>query len=864
MTEAFNVATATGLRTSDAAERLRAEGYNELPSTKPRGVLALAVDVVREPMFLLLIAGGTIYLILGDTHEALILLAFVFVIMTITFFQERKTTRALESLRELSSPRALVIRDGHPQRIPGREVVRGDLVILAEGDRVPADGVVVSCTNLTIDESLLTGESAPVRKAACAQNTTIMEAPSGEDRPFVYSGTLVVQGQGVACILATGAETELGHIGRALGTVKKERTSLQRQTGRLIGTLALIGGTLCVLVAVIYGLTREDWLTGTLVGITLAMGILPDEFAVVITVFLALGAWRMARQHVLTRQTQAVETLGAATILCVDKTGTLTMNKMRVHTLYAGGDFFRVPAQGEDSLPDNMHELVEYGILASQRDPFDPMERAFKELGERTLAKTEHLHGDWTLVREYPLSKELLAMSHVWRSPTGRDYVIAAKGAPEAIADLCHLTPAQCEELSRAVRAMADNGLRVLGVAQSLFSAETLPGQQHDFPFTLVGLVGLQDPVRPTVPAAVRECDRAGIRVVMITGDYPATAQCIAREVGLRRVDAVISGPELSRMSDEDLRERVGSTDIFARMVPEQKLRLVRALQANGEVVAMTGDGVNDAPALKAADIGIAMGERGADVAREAAALVLVNDDFSSIVAAVRMGRRVYANLNKAMAYILAIHIPIAGMTLIPVIFAWPLVLFPVHIAFLHLVIDPASSVAYEAEPADPDTMRQPPRDPHAPLFSRQALLYSLLQGGAVLFSVLTIFLIALSRGAGEVEARSLMFTTLIIANISLIVVNRSWSHSLWQTMHAPNRASWWIIAGALAVQMLVLYVPFLQNLFGFTGLHAIDLLTCLLAGIASVIWFEGLKRVQQTEGLSSRFKVQGSKLGHA
>ena len=838
MVTEFDFARSGGLTSREAAARLEREGPNELPTTRRRGVLGVALDVVKEPMFLLLIAGGTIYLFLGDVREALILLAFVLVIMVITFVQERKTARALDALREMASPRALVIRDGKPLRIAGREVARGDLIVLSEGDRVPADGIVLTCTNLSVDESLLTGESAPVRKEGCP-TANAMDRPGGEGQPFVYSGTLVVQGQGIARVEATGVDTEMGHIGKALQRVRHERTQLQRDTGRLIWTLALIGGALCVLVAVVYGLTRGSWLNGLLVGITLAMAILPDEFAVVIIIFLALGGWRMARQHVLARQMSAIETLGSATVLCVDKTGTLTQNKMAVRRLYADGHFYAVD---DAPLPDDMHELVEYSILASQRDPFDPMERAFKRLGEQFLAQTEHLHYNWSLLREYPLSRRMLAMSHVWLSPEGDCYVIAAKGAPEAIADLCHFDEAQWQALFRSIREMAEAGLRVLGVARAYVPRAELPGEQHDFPFEFVGLIGLADPIRPTVPDAVRECYRAGIRLVMITGDYAGTAQCVAREIGLRRVGDILTGPELDGMSDAELRQRIRTTDIFARAVPEQKLRLVNALKANGEIVAMTGDGVNDAPALKAADIGIAMGGRGTDVAREASALVLLDDDFSSIIGAIKMGRRVYANLNKAMAYILAIHLPIAGMTLIPVLFTWPLVLYPAHIAFLHLIIDPASSVAYEAEPAEAGTMDRPPRGPREPLFSRQAIFFSLLQGGVVTLSVLTVFMIALSRGLGENEARSLMFTTLVVANIGLILVNRSWSYSMLQTFRIPNTAVWWVMGGAAAMLGLVLYLPALRNLFRFSPLHPDDLLICLCVGFLSIIWFEGIK----------------------
>ncbi len=835
----------TGLSEAEAARRLQQHGYNELPSSKGRSILATAWDVVREPMFLLLLACGTIYLILGDVQEAVMLLGFVFVVLGITLYQERKTERALEALRDLSSPRALVIRGGERKRIAGREVVPDDLVVLAEGDRVPADSVVLSCNNLSTDESLLTGESVPVRKVAW-DGVREMTRPGGEDLPFVFSGTLIVQGQGIAQVRATGIHTEMGDIGKALQTVKVEGTRLQKEVGRLVRRVAILGLALCVVVVVLYGLTRGHWLQGFLAGITLAMALLPEEFPVVLTIFLALGAWRLSKIKVLARRVPVIESLGSATVLCVDKTGTLTVNRMSIRKLAVVGTVLDVEQQEAQALPEAFHEIVEFGILASQRDPFDPMEKAFHDLGNARLAQTEHLHADWTLEREYSLSPGLLAMSHVWKSPTGQDYVLATKGAPEAIADLCHLSAERTQAIGGQVAAMAQDGLRVLGVAKGVVGQQKLPGQQHDFTFEFLGLVGLADPVRPTVPAAVEECYTAGIRVVMITGDHPTTAQSIARQAGLKPLDEIVTGPELEKMDEAELQRRVRTINVFARMVPEQKLRLVNALKANGEVVAMTGDGVNDAPALKAAHIGIAMGGRGTDVSREAASLVLLDDDFASIVKSVRMGRRIFDHLQKAMTYIVAVHVPIAGMSLLPVMFGWPLVLLPVHVLFLELVIDPACSVVFEAEPEEADVMRRRPRSPKEPLFGRGILGLGLLQGGSVLLIVLAVFLAALYGWHNEPDAKAIGFTTLVVANLGLIFANRSWSRTILATLRTPNPALWWVFGGTLFFLGLVLYVPFLRDLFHFSTLHPDDLALCLAGGFLSVIWFEGLKLFKQ------------------
>jgi P-type Ca2+ transporter type 2C len=830
-----------GLTSGEAARILGEEGPNELPSSRQRGSLRIALDVMREPMFLLLVACGAIYLMVGDLQEALMLLAFVFFVMGITLYQESKTERALEALRDLSSPRALVIRDGTQQRIAGRDVVRGDIIVLAEGDRVPADALVLECSSLSTDESLLTGESLAVRKIAGDASAPSV-APGGDDIPFVYSGTLVVRGSGVASVVATGGLSAIGKIGKALQTVTAEPTALQRETGRLVKILAVAVLGLCALLILVYGITRGAWLEGVLAGLTLAMAVMPNELPVVLTIFLALGAWRLSRTQVLARSAPVVETLGSATVLCVDKTGTLTLNRMTVTALQAGGTLRNIGDFRNDPPPDTFHDLVEFSILASQRDPFDPMERAIKDFGEEYLAHTEHLHGDWRLEREYPLSPELLAMSHVWRAVEGADYVIAAKGAPEAVADLCHFSGAQQAEMMAAVTRMAGEGLRVLGVARSYFRQPRLPGEQHDFNFEFLGLVGLADPVRPTVAAALRDCYQAGIRMVMITGDYPGTAQSIARQIGLTNPEEVITGPELDTMSGEDLQGRIRTVNIFARVVPEQKLRLVQALKANGEVVAMTGDGVNDAPALKSAHIGIAMGGRGTDVAREASDLVLLDDDFASIVRAVKMGRRIFDNLKKAMAYLLAIHVPIAGMSLIPVLFNWPLLFMPIHIAFLHLIIDPACSIVYEVEPAESGSMSRPPRDPKEPLFSRRVLLLSTLQGLGVLAMLLAVFGVCLGRGQGELEARTLAFTTLIIANLGLMMTNRSWTSTFVRTLRAPNAALWWVTGGAVSFLGLVLNVPFLREIFRFSALHPIDLVICMSAGLGSIIWFEFFK----------------------
>ncbi len=833
-----------GLSEAEAATRLRRHGRNELASGNTHGVIVLTLGVVREPMFVLLVACGAVYFLLGNRQEALMLLGFVFVIMGITLFQQSRAERALDALRSLASPRARVIREGRARVIPGAEVVPGDIVLVAEGDRVPADAVLVESTNLMVDESLLTGESVPVEKQSGAAGRDVDAQDGGDQLSHVFSGTLVVQGKGMAKVTGTGAGTAIGKIGKALLAIRPEPTRVQEETAAVVKRFALAAAGLAIVLAIWYGATREDWLNGLLVGLTLAMAILPEELPVVLTVFLGMGGWRLAQNHVLTRRVAAIEMLGAATVLCVDKTGTLTRNEMTLATLVVGEQSIDLDALPGRQLPETYHELLEFSILASHRDPFDPMEKAIHKSAEATLAQTEHLHGDWELVNEYPLSPELLAMSRVWQSCERRQYVVAAKGAPEAIADLCHFDAARTAMLDGQVRLLAQQGLRVLGVAKAAFPQDPLPALQHDVVFTFLGLIGLSDPLRASVPAAIAEAQAAGIRVVMVTGDYQATALRIATQAGLETTGGAISGQELDRLSDDALGPRASSANIFSRVTPEQKLRLVNALKARREIVAMTGDGVNDAPALKAAHIGIAMGNRGTDVAREAAALVLLDDDFSSIVQAVRLGRRIFDNLRKAIVFVVAVHVPIVGMSVIPVALGWPLALMPVHILFLQLIIDPACSIVFEAEPEEAGIMKRPPRSPAASLFGWPTLAPGFLQGILLLSIVAAMYGLVLQQGKPVEEARALAFTTLVVANLGLIFAGRIRSGNLLEALAMRNPALWWVCGLALLFLALVLGLAPLRALFHFERLHWNDIALCLLASFVYFGIVLGAKRM--------------------
>ncbi|WP_051675908.1 cation-translocating P-type ATPase [Polaromonas glacialis] len=871
-----------GLSAAEAARRLAADGANLLPGSAPKSGLAIVRKVVMEPMFLMLLAAGGIYLALGDPAEALFLLGFVFVVIGITLAQERKTQRALESLRELSAPRALVMRDGHEQRIAGADVVRGDVLVLHEGDRIAADARLFD-GQLEVDESLLTGESVPVAKlpdAVDSQGST-NEAKSVETTPShhpgprnrlrraagaaapsggsavreatsvgaLYASTVVTRGVCLAEVQATAGATAIGRIGADLARTVEPPSALQRASRQLVRRL----GMAALLLAGAQLLLGWWWngrplLESILSGIALAMAILPEEIPVILTVFLALGAWRISKQKVLTRRMSAVEALGAITVLAVDKTGTLTLNRMEVAEL-ATADARFTPEHASE-LPEAFHGLTEFAMLATPGDPFDPMEKAIQRFGHGWLAGTEHVHDGREPEFEYALSGEILAMTRVFASSAPAQHLLATKGAPEAVADLCHLPMARRDAIRAQVEAMAERGLRVLGVARgrwtgapaALDAAPLWPKSQHDFDFEFLGLLGLADPPRAEVPAALAECRRAGVRVIMLTGDHPATARAIARQVGLSERAEVITGAEIAGLDDAALRERLRHTDLCARLQPAHKLRLVQVLQAGGEVVAMTGDGVNDAPALKAADIGIAMGERGTDVAREAASLVLLDDSFARIVAAIRQGRRIDDNLRKATRFTFAVHVPVIALALVPTLLQWPVLLMPVHIVLLQLLIDPACSIVFEADPESPGLMERPPRPVSDSPFGAAPLGFAVLQGLGIAGLLLSGYAWLAVQGWSAPQARSVVFGALMLSVMLLILANRDLQRSALRGMTTANPWLWRMAVAMGGLLAAVLGLPWLRRLMGLElpGLAGVAAAAGLLA--LCVIWLEGAR----------------------
>ncbi|PJZ26107.1 cation transporter [Leptospira hartskeerlii] len=804
-----------GLSSQEASELLQKFGPNE-SKLKKTSFWRISLSILEEPMLSLLLACGFIYALLGDLEEAITLSIAVIAVISLTIYQKNKSEKALESLRKLSPLKAKVIREGRKIEIDSALLVPGDLVFLSEGDKVPADGYLVDGLNLHSDESLLTGESIPVLK----EETDLNNQGPYSDFQKVYSGTKIVSGEGIFKVLFTGDLTSIGSIGKEMGEISESESPLQKEAKRF--TTFFFLGALVISFFLIYGLgiRNGNWMHAILAALTFLMAVLPEEIPVVLSIFFSLGAWRISKSGVLTRKLNSIESLGAATVLCVDKTGTLTENQMKVKGLVSSGENslfeFKTPEVAEE-----FHLLLEFSILASKKDPFDPMEKAIRELGIKLLYDTEHLHADWTLEKEYPLSPKLLALSYAWNSEEPGTFVIGTKGAPEAIFDLCHFSKEKTEAWEKITESYSLQGYRAIGVARSRIVNSSLPENQHDLEFEFLGLVLLEDPIRETVPSSVSECIQAGIRVIIITGDHAGTAKAVASKIGLEDHKESITGDELEKLTEEELDSKLDSVGIFSRIKPAQKLKIVRAFQKKGEIVAMTGDGVNDALALQAAHIGISMGKRGTDVAREASDLVLLDDNFSSIVKSVFLGRRIYENIQKSISYIVSVHIPIIGMSLLPAFTGDPIFFFPAHILVLELIIDPTCSIVFESLDLEKGDRYSSPRRKNSSLMTIPRFLLSFAQGAIVLISLLALYFWMKEKGIRENEIRSFGFIFLVVSNFSLMLTNLTHKGGFVSILRSLHSSVFWIFFLAAAALIASFQFEFSLRLFGF---HKIEL----------------------------------------
>ena len=814
----------TGLSDLEVLESAKKHGTNSVEHQKKNHFLNSILDIVKEPMFLLLFTATSIYFITGDYGDGIFMAFAIVFVMAISVFQESRSRNAIEALKKLTQPKCKVIRNSQLIEIPTEEIVIGDCVQLEEGAFIPADGIILSSNDFSVNESILTGESLAVFKSNESENKQ------------VFQGTIVASGLAICEVTAIGNKTQLGKIGSSLNAIEEEKTPLQIQIGNFVTKMSIIG---LVIFAVVWAINYYNSglvLDSLLKALTLAMSVIPEEIPVAFTTFMALGAWRLMKMGIITKQTKTVETLGSATVICTDKTGTITENRMSLAELYLFKSNSIVATS--QKLNPEAEEVLNYAMWSSEPIPFDAMEIAIHEAYSNFESEDERPH--FKMVHEYPLSGKPPMMTHVFENESGKK-IIAAKGAPEALIAVSHLTETEKNQIFEAMKTMMQKGFRVLGVGVSDFVGTDYPSTQQELKFHFKGLVAFYDPPKHNIQAVFETFYKAGIQLKIVTGDNAETTSTIAKQVGFKNADKVLNGDELMAMDEATLKEKVMETAIFTRMFPEAKLRIIKALKANNQIVAMTGDGVNDGPALKSAHIGIAMGKKGTEIAKQAANLILIDDNFERMTDAIAMGRKIYINLKKAIQYIISIHIPIILVVFIPLALGWiyPNIFTPVHIIFLEIIMGPTCSIIYENEPMEDNLMLQKPRPLTTTFFNFKEVLISIIQGLIITLGLLFIYQYAIGENMSENGTRTLIFLTLITSNIVLTLANRSFYYSIFKTIQYKNNLVGLIIGVTIVLTGLLLFIPAFSNFFLFEMVSFSQIGLCVLVGSISVLWVE-------------------------
>lgn len=820
----FNI---NGLSDAQVIAAREQYGQNKTAYKKTNRFLNALVLISKEPMTILLLAASTIYFISGKTSDGIFLTSAIILIAVISSYQNARSNNALEKLKDFTKPKCKVIRNGITIEIKTEELVFGDNLLIEEGNAIAADGTIIHSNDFSVNEAILTGESMPVFKNSSAKDN------------IVFQGTTVTSGLAIATITSIGSETKLGKIGKSLEEIKEEKTPLEIQIGNFVKKMAIAGVLIFLIVWIINYFNSYQLFDSLLKALTLAMSILPEEIPIAFTTFMALGAWRMMQNGIIVKQMKTVETLGSATVICIDKTGTITENKMslaRIFTLKS-----QKITDAEEELSIDEKQLIAIAMWASEPIPFDPMEKALHETYSK-VTENDQRH-DFRMVHEYPLSGKPPMMTHVFENKTG-ERIIAAKGASEAIMEIAALSADETNTIMQAIKNLSLQGYRILAVGKATFQGKDYPKAQQEFQFEFIGLVAFYDPPKKNIHLVLQHFYKAGIKVKIITGDNAETTASIAKQIGFSGYENSISGDELMRFSDAKLKEQVLEINLFTRMFPEAKLKIIHALKSNNEIVAMTGDGVNDGPALKAAHIGIAMGRKGTEIAKQAASLILINDDLGKMVDAVAMGRKIYANLKKAIQFIISIHIPILLTVFIPLALGWvyPNIFSPIHIIFLELIMGPTCSIVYENEPMEKNAMVQKPRPFTNTFFHWKELSTSILQGLVITVGTLIVYQLSVYQGFNEAATRTMVFLTLVTSNIFLTLTNRSFYYSIFTILTYKNNLVLLITGITIVITGLLLYVRPLRDFFLFEHLDFKQLSVAVGVGITSVLWYELVK----------------------